>query len=249
MSGSRSRSLAAARRCAAALALCAGCSLAVANLADSERDGGFACRRRAGPLVIDGAADEPAWAAAQVIDSFSAAWAAGETDELTPMQARLLWDDAALYFLADLRDDELVIATTVDDGRLWLGDVFELFFKPRAGDPGYYEFQVNPANARLDMYLPRRSADAYQRWRAAREFSWVTAVQRTAVGWAVEGKIPWRDFGPSGGAPRAGERWRFALCRYDYDRASPPRLSSNAALTRPDFHRHREWPMLHFVAR
>lgn len=128
---------------------------------------------------------------------------------------------------------------------LWLGDVFELFFKPREA-AAYYELQVNPANARLDIHLPHRAPDAYERWRSSRPFAWETAVQTSAAGWVVEGRIPWSDFAPTGGRPSAGDTWRFALCRYDYTAGAEPVLTSNAPLTRTDFHRTEEWLELRF---
>ncbi len=201
------------------------------------------CRRARGDIVVDGAAAEAAWSAADPIDGFAAWWIGGEPGGTS---ARLLCDDEALYFHATMVDVDVVSSSTIDDDRLWLGDVFELFFEP-AGDGGYYEFQVNPANARLDLYLPRRTADAYDRWKSARDFGWRTATRRSEAGWEVEGRIPWSDFTPTGGAPVAGATWRFALCRYDYAGEAAPLLSCQARLTRPDFHRRSEWGRLRFA--
>ena len=52
----------------------------------------------------------------------------------------------------------------------------------------------------------------------------------------------------TGGPPDAGEKWKFALCRYDYSVAhETPELSSSAPLTRPDFHRYEDYGELEFV--
>ena len=50
---------------------------------------------------------------------------------------------------------------------LWHNDVFELFFRPDAAKPGYYEFQVNAAGTMFDMFYPaarlRRHPQGQQR--------------------------------------------------------------------------------------
>ena len=42
---------------------------------------------------------------------------------------------------------------------LWEGDVFELFFKPRADGPEYYEFQANPRSVIFETAIPKRGSD------------------------------------------------------------------------------------------
>ena len=128
-------------------------------------------------------------------------------------------------FFAELDDQDLFADVTEHDGMTWLNDVFELFLKPAADKPGYYEFQVNSANTRMDMFVPRRESYSYFRFKSKRPFHFESAVtvngtldDRTDVdrGWTVEGQIPWRDFIDTGGRPAVKEVWRFAICRYDY---------------------------------
>jgi hypothetical protein len=214
------------------------------------------CRRAVGKFTIDGRAEEPAWEQAEAIENFTSHWV-GEPAR-TPTRARLLWDDRALYFYAEMEDSDLYADVTEQDGMCWLNDVFELFFKPTADRP-YYELQVNAAGTRLDMRLPSRGAGGYGRFAKEGDFRWETAVQTRGTladwrdqdeGWSVEGRIPWQDFQPTGGRPQAGDRWRFALCRYDYSVAfESPNLTSSAPLTRPDFHRYEDYGVLHFVGR
>lgn len=208
------------------------------------RDTAVPCRRAPAPIDLDGTGG---WEHAYVVDGFASHWLAGRSGATGRTRARLLWDDEHLYFLAEMVDEELISSSSEDGARLWLGDVFELFFKPDAAAPGYYEFQVNPAGARLNMYLPERARDAYDRCRTSREFAWRAAVRRTNDGWAVAGRIPWSDFAPTGGAPLPGDTWRFALCRYDYSTGEPPVLTSSAPLQRADFHRYEDWSELRFV--
>ena len=65
--------------------------------------------------------------------------------------------------------------------------------------------------------------------------------------WTVEGRIPWSAFQPTGGKPKPGDEWRFAICRYDYGpEGTQPVLMSSAPLTQPSFHRHEDYGKLRF---
>jgi hypothetical protein len=66
--------------------------------------------------------------------------------------------------------------------------------------------------------------------------------------WTVEARIPWSAFAMTGGKPRPGDEWSFALCRYDYGRAgTAPILMSSAPLTKRSFHRHEDYGTLRFA--
>ena len=216
------------------------------------------CRRATGQITIDGVADEPAWKQAQLLDHFTAAW--NKQPGRSSTRARLLWDDEFLYFAAEMEDADLYADVTEHDGETWLNDVFELFFKPHEDRTGYYEFQVTPINTTMEMYLPSRGSGGFRRWGKGRRFFWETAVKvrgeinapeeaaASGEGWSAEGRIPWKDFAPSGGRPQPGASWRFALCRYDYSkRFETPDLTTTSPLTRADFHRYEDYGPLKFV--
>ena len=102
---------------------------------------------------------------------------------------------------------------TEQDGAIWTCDVFELFFKPAKDKTGYYELEGNAANGKLDMFLPSRGAGHYSRHAKEREFHIESAIEVRGTinnwsdkdkGWTVEGRIPWRDFLPTGGRPAPG---------------------------------------------
>jgi hypothetical protein len=211
------------------------------------------CRKVAAAPVIDGKLDDPAWAKATVIDRFSAFWARADVGSGT--RARLVWDDDALYFAATMTDTELRAFGTKRNDRLWLGDVFELFFKPSADRPEYYEFQVNPRSVILELAFPKRGFDfATLAARPPMGMMSVAVVDGTLDqpgdgdrGWSVEGRIPWSIFAPTGGRPEPGAAWRFALCRYDYGpEGTKPVLMSSAPLTQPSFHRYEDYGVLRF---
>jgi hypothetical protein len=213
------------------------------------------CRWAKQPIKIDGRTEDPAWADAQELTGFSVFWEkkAGETHTA----ARLMWDDDYLYFTAEMEDYDLYADVTERNGMTWLNDVFELFFKPAANKPAYYEFQVNAANTPLELYFPSRGAGGFRRFAPITKLGLESAVKRRGTlnkhddkdgGWTVEGRIPWSGFAATGGKPQQGAKWRFALCRYDYSAyLEQPELTSSAPLTRPDFHRYEDYGELTFV--
>ncbi len=220
----------------------------------------FDCRHAAGTITIDGKADEESWKEAEVIDNFAPFWLTTPQGAVraafTSCKARLLWDEEFLYFHAEMEDADLYADVTEQDGACWNNDVFELFFKPNPASRAYYEFEVSAANTHLDMFLPSRGSGGYTRWKSERKFEWQTKVVLRGTlndwkdrdkGWSVEGRFPWKDFEPTGGRPKAGDAWKFALCRYDYSvDFEQPELSTSAPLTRPDYHHYEDYSTLMF---
>ncbi len=211
------------------------------------------CRWAARPPVLDGNLDDRCWQDAVAITQFASYW-----DRKTPRagtRAYLVWDDEALYYAARMTDTELRSHGTKRNDSLWDGDVFEMFFKPSVAAPEYYEFQANPKALVFECYFPRRGV-------YPADLNKAPVLGNTAVvrldgtldqsgdkdaSWAVEGRIPWSAFAPTGGKPKPREEWRFALCRYDYGpEGTKPVLMSSAPLTRASFHRHEDFGGLRF---
>jgi hypothetical protein len=213
------------------------------------------CRRAKTPITIDGRTDDPAWDAAQVLSGFSAFW--DKKPGKTEASARLLWDDDYFYFTADMEDYDLYADITQRNGMTWLNDVFEIFLKPSVQKNAYYEFQVSANNTPLEMFLPSRGAGGWLRFAPLTPKLLESAVKRRGTlnnfedkdgGWTVEGRIPWKQFAPTGGRPRPGTIWKFALCRFDYSwTLEQPEQTSTAPLTKQDFHRYEDYGDLTFV--
>jgi len=213
------------------------------------------CRWATGAITIDGKADEAAWAKAQVLQDFAVFWQNRKAK--TPTKARLLWDEQYLYFTAEMEDSDLYADVKEHNGMTWNDDVFELFFKPSEDKLQYWEFQVNALNTQLELFLSSRGSGGYRRFGPLTKYGMESAVKLQGTlnkwedkdtGWTVEGRIPWKAFQSAGGKPKAGAKWSFALCRYDYSTAfDRPELSSSAPLTQPDFHRYEDYGMLTFV--
>ncbi|MSR33120.1 MAG: hypothetical protein EXR99_16665 [Gemmataceae bacterium] len=227
-----------------------GSFLVLPVAAQEPKEEPFLCHWAKQPPKIDGQGDDPCWKGAAEISHFYLPWLGEKARKSkTATRARLLWDWENLYFLASMEDADLFADVREHDGQTWNNDVFELFFRPDASKGGYYEFQVNAANTIFDAFFPKRNLEGILNQSKADRFHVEAKValkgtlnQRNDqdTGWSVEGKIPWIDFSKCGGRPQPGETWRFALCRYDYDKKWPePELSTCAPLKdkkHADFH-------------
>lgn len=225
--------------------------LSLATLASSQVE----CRWAETPPVIDGRADEAGWQRAALVDNFRQNWISGAPAARQGARVRLLWDREALYFFAELDDQDVTATVSEHDGKMWENDVFEIFLKPSEQHAGYYEFEFNPLGAVLDAVFPTAESarDPEQLKRGAFRLESKVTVRGTLnasadrdAGWSVEGRIPWTDLGPTGGRPAPGETWRLNLARVD-GAAPNSELSSAAPLTRPGFHRTAEYATLRFI--
>jgi hypothetical protein len=128
------------------------------------------CRWAADPIAIDGKGDDPDWKIAQPIENFGQPWLKESArPPKATTKAKLLWDREYLYFFADLEDRDLFADIVEHDGRTWYNDVFELFFRPDENKPGYFEFQVNAAGTKLDIFFAKSGATVGER---DGEFRW-----------------------------------------------------------------------------
>jgi glucose/arabinose dehydrogenase/mono/diheme cytochrome c family protein len=215
----------------------------------------YACRFTEEPIAIDGSPDEAAWKQAADVGEFALPWLGPGHPAAKATRARLLWDREHLYVAADMDDADLYADITEHDGQIWDNDVFEVFLKPAADKPAYYEFQVNALNTQFDCFIPRRGHVG--RFKRLHDFGIESAVKLRGTldnwtdrdqGWSVELKIPWTSFMPTGGRPEPGDEWRFALCRYDHDVSrEQPELSTCAPLGERNFHRHEDYRPLVFA--
>ncbi len=234
--------------------LCA-CAIRAAETTSKQ----FECQFRAGPITVDGALDETAWQRAELIDNFALPWLPDQPAARAKTRARLLWDREYLYFAAELDDVDLFADIVEHDGKLWQNDVLELFLKPADDKPGYYEFHVTAAGTVLDALFPERGKydGVFKRGVRDDDFHIEAKVRLDGTlnqrddadrGWTVEARLPWFDFLRTGGRPDVDEKWKIALCRYDWTLgAAKPELSTCAPLTQASFHRYEDYAIVRFV--
>jgi hypothetical protein len=204
------------------------------------------------PPLLDGKLDDDCWKKGKAIVNFASFWSS------TPRmgtKAYLAWDDDALYYAGHMTDNELRSFGDHRNDSLWNGDVFELFFKPRTDKPEYYEFQANPKALVFEVGWPRRGHNYGDLARIpALGSKALVAIEGSLdhpgdddKAWTVEARIPWTAFALTGGKPKVGDVWSFALCRYDYGpKGTEPILMSSAPLTKPSFHQYEDYGKLRF---
>jgi len=214
------------------------------------------CRRVVGKINIDGKLNEPAWDRAYVLDEFRIPPEARKPRR--PSSAQLLWDDQFLYLGVVMEDFDIYGLKKDRDSRTWEDDVVELFIKPSDVDPPYYEIHVTPNGTVLDLLFGRRgAAGSIDRWKG-----WDSKI-KTAIsvsgtvnnwrdkdkGWILEAAIPLSAFASTTPKPQLGDRWWFAVCRYNYSvyLEEGRELSSSAPLSVLDFHRFEDYDILDFA--
>jgi Domain of unknown function (DUF5916)/Carbohydrate family 9 binding domain-like len=166
-----------------------------------------------GAIVIDGRFDEPAWREAPVLGEFVQREPAEGAEPSERTEARVVFDDTAMYVAIQAHDREpnrIVGMLTRRDERSpsdVVKVVIDSFFDRRTA----YEFAVNPAGVKSDTYYFNDWQDDSS-WDAV----WDVEVARDTGGWRAEFRIPFsqlrfsRPDGPIGFAvirefPRANE--------------------------------------------
>jgi hypothetical protein len=157
-------------------------------------------------------------------------------DGTAPRQAtcvRFGWDAQALRVLFVAVDTHPWATLQEHDAPLYKEEVFEVFLDTEGDGFGYFELEVNPNNAVLDVAM-RRVRSGYRK-----DFGWHCAGLETAVrvfsgGWAAELSIPFASV--AAGPPVAGERWRANFTRIDRPAGEPRELSAWSPTGLAQFH-------------
>jgi len=157
--------------------------------------------------VLDGRLDDPAWAAADSLHSFTQK----EPEEGKPARfatvARVAFDGAAVYvgIRAYDPDPSKIVAQLTRRDEDSSSDWLLMAFDSRHDQRTAYAFMVNPAGVKRD-FLIADGADDDASWDAV----WDVAVKRDAQGWTAEFRIP---FAALRFAPNGDGVWGFEVAR------------------------------------
>lgn len=217
--------------------------------------------RRSLDVHIDGKLDEAAWQrAAPTLPFVDVATGAPPSVEQVTGQAKLMYDERALYVGVEVFDDDLRggFDPALPDPHLWTKDAVEIMVDPDGdGDNlDYYELQIGPQNlvfdSRFDAYnSPRQEPSGpfgHQEWSARAE----SAVTLNGTlddgpgdeGYVVELRIPWQSFDKAKRVPPTGEdTWRmnFYAVKNNSGSAWSPILGQG------NFHKASRFGRVHFV--
>ena len=148
-------------------------------------------------------------------------------------EVRVAWDAGEWRVLFHAHDTHPWATITQRDGPLWEEEVVEVFIDPVGDGECYFEIEVNPLNAVLDLVL-RRNRSGYKK-----DFAWKcdgfrSMTARTGAGWAAELSIPFPALAAE--PPRAGASWRVNFLRIDRPAGEPRELSAWSPTHRATFH-------------
>ncbi len=163
-----------------------------------------------------------------------------------PTALGLAWDADELRVLFHSSDRDPWATLTARDAPLYTEEVVEVFLDPVGDLQSYFEIEVNPLNAVLDLVL-RKNRSGY-----AKSLAWQceglrTRVSKSASEWTAELSIPFRSL-IAGPPPAAGATWRANFCRIDRPRSGPRELSAWSPPGRPNFHTPERFGFVEFRA-
>ncbi|MEY4095336.1 MAG: hypothetical protein RLZZ53_2535, partial [Acidobacteriota bacterium] len=139
------------------------------------------------PIVLDGKLHEEIWQQAPAIAEFVQRDPAEGQSPTMNTEARVAYDDNALYVAVRAHDTDasrIVGILTRRDQRSpsdWIRIVVDSYFDKRSA----YEFGVNPVGVKTDRYY-FNDGQSDESWDAV----WDVEVARDATGWSAEFRIP-----------------------------------------------------------
>ena len=154
----------------------------------------YLCRRAALAAEPEAALDAPPWSQATWITEFTDVATATRLPPERFLHAALLWDDEALHVAWRSAPSLVPVTKGTRDDDLWTECTVELFL---AAGAGYYEFELNPLGAVLDLHFPDEDDDDWRRHRAwdAPDLRWAVRSLGPGVAgtvpWAAQMRIPW----------------------------------------------------------
>lgn len=159
-------------------------------------------------------------------------------------KAAFAWSDDEIRFFFAAEDREPWATLTKRDDPLYTEEVVEVFIDPVGDLLSYYEIEVNPLNAVLDLVIRRTGRGL------VKEFAWrcdglETAVQVAEGHWNSEIAIPFDAIVPE--RPVPGDVWRLNLCRIDRPRGRERELSAWAPTFQQTFHDAESFGFLRFA--
>jgi hypothetical protein len=175
-------------------------------------------KRRTGPVVLDGALDEPDWQRATRLGPFVAYDGRSRIERRT--WARMLWDEESLWVAFEGEDPDVFTPYAKRDDPLYESEAIEVFIDADGDQDVYVELQAAPANdVHFDAaFSGGRRKNMDRAWNAPYETKTVT----TPAGFTSEWRIPVRALKDiPAGEPRAGAQWRVNLFRLERVRDVP----------------------------
>ena len=147
--------------------------------------------RATGPLVLDGALDETAWATAPMAQHFVQSDPREGQPATFDTEVRVLYDDDSLYFGVFAKDEEasrIIVNDLKKDYNTEGSDGFRIILDTFHDERNGYQFATNPAGAKWDAQVSNEGRETNANW----DGIWEVATRITETGWTAEIRIPFR---------------------------------------------------------
>jgi hypothetical protein len=162
-------------------------------------------------------------------------------------EVRVAWDQRDWRILFHAIDADAWATLTQRDASLYEEETVEVFFDPVGDLEGYFEIEVNPLGAVLDIVF-RKSRSGYRGDRAWDCAGLRTLVRKEAGSWTAEVSIPFASV--AAGIPGPGALWRVNFCRIDRpsrDGSLPRELTAWSPPGRANFHTQERFGVMEFA--
>jgi hypothetical protein len=198
-----------------------------AELASSPHPKGYVCHRTPQAIVIDGKMDE-AWSAAAWTDHFVDIEGDRKPAPRHKTRVKMLWDDDAIYILAELEDPHVWGTLREHDSVIFHDNDFEVFLDPNGDNHVYGELEVNALNTTWDLLLTKPYKDggrAIDSWEikglqtGVHVNGTVNDPSDTDRGWTLEIRWPFANISELAKLqipPRDGDQWRINFSRVQW---------------------------------
>jgi hypothetical protein len=176
--------------------------------------------RRKAEIAVDGDLSDPGWQSVPSTGPF-----ARSQDGAAPRyrtEAKLVWDDEAIYVAFRVQDEDVWAKLDKDDDPIYGEEVVEIFIDADGDGKTYNELELSPKNVRFDAFFPARRQGMDLGWSSGMTTG--VRVQGTLndpsdqdEGWTAEMRIPVKNLAAvPRWPPLPGDKWRFNLYRLEW---------------------------------
>lgn len=189
----------------------------------------YYCKRAESKLTLDGNLDKEFWKNAEWTNDFVDIEGDIQPKPQFQTRAKILWDDKAIYFGAELMGDEIFSHVTGRDEIIFKDNDFEIFIDPDSDTQCYCEFEMNALNTVWDLLLTKAYRDGGYPMNGFDIKGLKTAVlidgklndpSADNKKWSCEIVMPFETLleccGQGKEIPKAGEFWRINFSRVQW---------------------------------
>jgi hypothetical protein len=191
----------------------------------------YVCYKTNEPPSIDGMANESAWQHAEWTNDFVDIEGDAKPKPRFRTRAKMLWDDAYFYILADITEPDVWATLKQRDSIIFLDNDFEVFIDPDGDTHRYHELEINAFSTEWDLFLDKPYRDECRVL-----FNWDYIGMKSAVhingtinhpgdvdtGWTLEIALPWsalKECTDQHAPPKSGDQWRVNFSRVEWQTA------------------------------